>query len=337
MVRSPSVCASTSQLFGLLLAALAAFGSACAGDDASHATSSDAGTADRADGDAIADLDADEGCEPLSIPSVDELIPYQTELVETLSGARTIEDTTRLSDRSSEESRSTVRRYLGQQLEDLGLTPQEFSFPLGANVYAELAATDGGTSTIIVGAHFDSVQGSPGADDNASGVAAVLGAVRYLSQLECRTHNLMFMFFDREEDGLFGSLVYAASLDQTGREIHSVHTIDMVGWDSDGDRVVQLEQARPEWTESYLAAERFGELGLTLVDTQGTNSDHESFRAFGFDAVGITEEWDGDSTPHYHAPGDISSTLDFEYLGLTTALVSLTVGRAIHPDYQILP
>ena len=274
-------------------------------------------------------------CQPLSIPVGDELQSYLQDVVERLSGTLEIADGVRLSDRASEEAREATRVFLSEELENFGLLPERHTYSGGANVYAELEATGDGPSTIVVGAHFDSVPECPGADDNATGVALVLGVARYLTEVDCRTENVMFVFFDQEEVGLFGSFLFANWLDASERIVSSVHTIDMVGWDADGDRAVELEQAGPGLFDLYSAAEAEGGFGIPLVETEGGNTDHVSFRVLGFSAIGVVEEHAGnDTTPYYHSPEDTSSTIDFDYLESTTALTAYTLGRTIHPEVQ---
>ena len=65
---------------------------------------------------------------------------------------------------------------------------------------------------IIVGAHFDTVSGSPGANDNGSGTAVVLAVASILAATPCRTSPITFAFFDEEEVGLVGARAYANSL-----------------------------------------------------------------------------------------------------------------------------
>lgn len=283
--------------------------------------------------DSDAGFDVSISCQPPSIPGGDGLQTYQREIVERLTGTLEITDGVTLSDRASEEARDAVRTFLIQELELLGLVPQEHVYFGGANVYAEIGATEDELSTIVVGAHFDSVPECPGADDNATGVAVVLGVARYLTQLDCRTENVIFVFFDQEEVGLFGSFLFANWLDAHLIDVSSVHTIDMVGWDSDGDRAVEIEQAAPGLYDLYVAAESAGDFGIPLLETDGGNTDHVSFRALGFNAVGLVEEFVGeDTTPYLHSPQDTSATIDFGYLESTTILVAYTLGRALHPE-----
>ena len=88
--------------------------------------------------------------------------------------------------RATTTQRNAARTYLQQQFVQLGLSPQTHSYNSGANIYATVAATGGDARAIIVGAHFDTVTNSPGANDNASGVAAVLAVARYVSEMPCR-------------------------------------------------------------------------------------------------------------------------------------------------------
>jgi len=57
---------------------------------------------------------------------------------------------------------------------------------------------------VLIGAHYDSVAGSPGADDNASAVAALLACAKTIGYYEKEAH-VCFVAFNREEDGLMGS------------------------------------------------------------------------------------------------------------------------------------
>lgn len=89
--------------------------------------------------------------------------------------------------RATTTQRDAARTYLQAELSALGLEPALHAYPSGANVYATIEATMGDGKPIILGAHFDTVTGSPGANANASGVAVVLAAARFLVETPCRT------------------------------------------------------------------------------------------------------------------------------------------------------
>jgi Zn-dependent M28 family amino/carboxypeptidase len=83
--------------------------------------------------------------------------------------------------------------------------------------------------SLIIGAHYDSVPKSPGADDNASAIAGLLALAKSFS-----THKICeigFIAFNREEDGLLGSTEYVSHLSETQRsKIRFAHILEMIGY-----------------------------------------------------------------------------------------------------------
>jgi len=269
--------------------------------------------------------DAGSSCATVPDPSPSWLTAYQQEIVGKLSGNIEISPGTTLPDRATGARRTIVRNYLAGELTTLGYTAQRHTYDTGENVYAELPAAGAGKPWVVIGAHFDSVSGAPGANDNATGVAVVMALARYLRAVDCRQINVMFVFFDQEEVGLVGSTFFAGWLQQSGLDVAAVHTVDQMGWDMDGDRAIELERPDTGLYELYSAATSAGGLSVPLVETQTGSTDHVSFRQKGFAAVGITEEYaGGDTTPYYHTPGDTYATVNFAYLASTTALVDYT-------------
>jgi Zn-dependent M28 family amino/carboxypeptidase len=226
--------------------------------------------------------------------------------------------------RASVAERDATRAYLRGELTGLGYTPDVDAYATGENVFARLPSTTGEPGWIVVGAHFDSVAVSPGANDNATGVATVLAVARQLAAMTCRRHGTIVAFFDEEEIGLVGSFAFARTLFQAGTDVVAVHTIDQVGWDSDGDRVFELELPAPELQTAYAATA--ARVGVGIAVTATMTSDHESFRDRGYPATGITEEFaGGDTTPHYHTAQDTYATVDRTYTALAARLVAETV------------
>src|SRR5262245_26603764 len=84
------------------------------------------------------------------------------------------------------EALDRAARYVSAQFETAGYTPQLQTFDVAripvSNVEATLAGTDRPAEIIVVGAHYDSVSGSPGANDNGTGVAAMLELVQRFSR-----------------------------------------------------------------------------------------------------------------------------------------------------------
>jgi Zn-dependent M28 family amino/carboxypeptidase len=230
--------------------------------------------------------------------------------------------------RATMTQRNTARNTLQTQLSALGLTPSLQAYQTGANVVARLAATTTTTKRIILGAHFDTVNNSPGANDNASGTAVVLAVARYVKEMPCRQYNLDIVLFDEEEVGLVGARAYAQTL--TVADVIAVHTVDQVAWDSDNDKRFELEAPTAALEAEYKAAAIVVGVPVTKTTTEGT--DHEAFRDRGMPAIGLTEEYvGGDTSPYRHLTTDTYQTVNATYQQLATKLVAQVIMTALTP------
>lgn len=230
--------------------------------------------------------------------------------------------------RSTMQQRANARTYLQTELTALGWAPSLHQYNNGANVVATLPATMGSEKGIIVGAHFDTVANTPGANDNGSGVAVVLGVAQLLADTPCRTAPVTVAFFDQEELGLFGARAYAMTL--SANDFRAVQTIDQVAWDDDGDRRFELEAPTATLESEWTAAAGVIGVPVTRVSTEGT--DHQAFRELGFAAMGLTEEFvGGDTSPFRHLAGDTVATVDMTYLTLALKLSAHVVIEQISP------
>ena len=115
--------------------------------------------------------------------------------------------------RYTEAGRDRARTYLTQSLKKSGWTPQLQLFEGGANIIAQRQGTDSEAGAVLVAAHYDTVEVSPGADDNATGVAVVLEVARLLGS-RSTPRTLQLALFDQEELGLRGSRAFVANKDQ---------------------------------------------------------------------------------------------------------------------------
>ncbi len=256
----------------------------------------------------------------------------QREIVSRLAGAAELRAGVKLGDRSSIDSKREARAYLSAVLQRFGLSVEHQSYSAeGENLYATLSSgrrgrsePSRGTEAIVLGAHYDTVRNSPGANDDATGVAAVAGVAQALCRMKGpRTRDVIFVFFDEEERGLRGSRAFAQLLKDEHRAVHSVHTIDQMGWDADGDRAIELELPYDGAADVYQSAARVLGMRIPIHVTKEAGSDHSAFRRLGFRAVGLTEEYrNGDTTPYIHRPGDTANTVDFDYLASTTKLLT---------------
>jgi Zn-dependent M28 family amino/carboxypeptidase len=105
------------------------------------------------------------------------------------------------------------------------------------NIQVEIQGSDRADQIIIIGAHYDSVEGSPGANDNATGAAAVLALARLLAGKKT-SRTLRFVEFVNEEPPYFqspamGSLVYAKHCRKRGEKIIAMLSLETIGYYSD--------------------------------------------------------------------------------------------------------
>ncbi len=186
---------------------------------------------------------------------------------------------------------------------------------------ANVAATKRGATRpeeiVVVGAHYDTVPGSPGANDNASGVAVVLEAARVLAGTPT-PRTVQFVLFSAEELGLFGSVAFAQ---ERRRGVVAMINIDMVGW---GEALTAGSSPGRDETMVNAAVEVARTLGIPLTRFRSAGSDHASFEQVGIPAVFLHRGVD----PHYHRPTDLPPVVDPRNLEEATRLV---VGMLLHP------
>ena len=247
----------------------------------------------------------------------------EKDVVGKLAGQSEIRPGHKIAARTTLDERKEARAYLiglWQSL-DLAVQTQDYSAE-GQNIFAYAGPADPAAETIVFGAHYDSARHSPGANDNATGSAAVTAAAAHFAREDGLERRILFVLFDEEERGMRGSRAFAQKLKDEGAKIHSVHTIDQMGWDKDGDRTVELEIPYDGALDLYTGVASALTPPAPLTVTKEGGSDHSAFRRLGFKAVGLTEEYrSGDTTPHIHRPGDTAETVDFAYLAHTTDLV----------------
>lgn len=232
-----------------------------------------------------------------------ELLAEQKQIIAQLSGHLPLDDGTYLRSRSTQEERSRARVYLSDMIHSMGLEAKQQAYTLpnvnplvdllfapfkGANVYTTLPATTASDAYIVIGAHFDSDRNCPGAIDNATGIVINFGALKKLATLEERQVNVILVYFDQEEEDLIGSQAFAQKLKKEGLKVLSVHTMDTMGWDRDGDRAVELELPTEQLKNIYSSVGE--ELGIPIYTTHVNSTDHHSFRELGFPAAGLTDE-----------------------------------------------
>ena len=192
---------------------------------------------------------------------------------------------------------------------------------------------------VVVGAHYDTVLHSPGADDNASGIAGVMELARVISRDP--PPGVRLVAFALEEPPVFrtrhmGSFVYARSLKRSGVSVRGMICLDMIGYFNDSPKsqsfpMFFMDRIYPNagnfialvgnikstrWTNEVKKAFRGG----TDLPVESLNapwfvigvdfSDHRSFNHFRYPALLITDTAFYRNR-NYHRPSDLPKTLDF--------------------------
>jgi Zn-dependent M28 family amino/carboxypeptidase len=139
------------------------------------------------------------------------------------------------------QSLQAANGYLSSCLRALGYTvvarPYSVQGETVNNIEAILPGTDGALGQVIVAAHYDSVAGTVGANDNGTGAAAVLEIARLMRQMKLR-RTVRFVLFVNEEPPYFqtaemGSRVYAHQLRQEGVQVAAMFSLETIGSYSD--------------------------------------------------------------------------------------------------------
>ncbi len=170
---------------------------------------------------------------------------------------------------------------------------------------------------------------APGADDNATGVAAMLELARLLSTTTF-DFDLYFVAFQAEEIGLVGSNALADSLASSGQEILFVLNMDMLGYNAERNELDVVANETSEWLADWVV--ETGQLFVPLLPVEKlvTNfgrSDHAAFWSIGVDAVVLLEDV-GLPYPGYHQWNDLWETL-FPVTGRPSSELQLHFGTQL--------
>jgi photosystem II stability/assembly factor-like uncharacterized protein len=191
------------------------------------------------------------------------------------------------------------------------------------NVVATLPGLEGVSGEYLITGHYDNtsqdpMNTAPGADDNASGTAAVLAAASILRDYQFE-HTVKFVVFPGEEQGLWGSYYYAQDAFNQGDNILGVLNFDMIAWDGNKDNVVEIHTGTDPSCIALgdVLIGTLSDYGINLVAQKITSgasggSDHVSFWEFGYPAFLGIEDFD-DFNAYYHTTGDVLAVVDTSY------------------------
>ncbi|MDY0198359.1 MAG: M20/M25/M40 family metallo-hydrolase [Tenuifilaceae bacterium] len=247
--------------------------------------------------------------------------PYIETLLAQVSGVNITSTVQHLQDygtRDAYTSQSVVaQQWISQEFTNLGLVVETMDFtmpggPASDNVIATLTGTKYPDQYVVIGGHYDSINrnssNAPGADDNASGTAAVLEIARILSEQEL-DRSIIFCAFSGEEYGLYGSAAFAQRCANQGMNILGYFNLDMIGYLHVGNTMkttLIYPQSAQDLANFYttICATYLPAFVVETGTLSGGDSDHTSFNNNGFMGIYPFENIDAYS-PYIHTANDI--------------------------------
>lgn len=248
--------------------------------------------------------------------------------------------------------------YISSKLQQAGYAVTQHTYQVDgqhvSNLEVSIAGSDGAGETVIVGSHYDSAAGSPGADDNGSGAAAILELARLLRG--SRLHkNVRLVLFVNEEPPYFqtnemGSLVYARQLRRDHIPVSAMISIEMIGFYSD----LQDSQKYPALLGLFYP--RRGNFVGFVGNPESRDLVRRSIRTFrestrfpsegvvapaSWPGIGWSDQWSfwqeqypaimiTDTAlfryPYYHTPLDTANRVDFDKMAIVVEGVRRVIG-----------
>lgn len=236
--------------------------------------------------------------------------------------------------------------FIAQRFAAAGWTVKRLGYPVRGitceNLEVERRGAKLPDEIVVIGAHYDSVVSSPGADDNASGVAALLALAEAMAKFEPARTLRLVAFVNEEpiyfQTALMGSQVYAKACKEHADRVVAMVSVESVGYFSDARKsqrypfplslfypsrgnFIGVVGNRESKSLVKRVARAFGKSG-TLPSEQAALpggikgagwSDHWSFWQEGFPAVMITDTATF-RNPNYHRATDTPDTLDYQKL-----------------------
>ncbi|MGB7086049.1 MAG: M28 family peptidase [Phormidesmis sp.] len=251
-----------------------------------------------------------------------------------------------------------AQQYIRSELSQWGAVTSQGFYAQGREYFnwsLDLAGASSQLAPILIGAHYDTVPGSPGADDNASGVAVLLSlAERIANGASPPRRPIRFVAFDLEEYGLIGSRTCAEALRSQGQPLYLMISLEMLGYFSDEPHsqaypLDLLGQIYPS-TGNFIAlignvatvfkmmhiqrcmrradmrAQWLPVLNRGQQIPQTRDSDHSPFWDAGYPAIMITDTAHL-RNPHYHKASDRLETLDIPAMAKITQALAVSLSR----------
>ncbi len=250
--------------------------------------------------------------------------------------------------------RQLARTYITETLTRYGWQVRRQLFDRGGvNLIATRPQAQPYHPRLLVVAHYDSFPGSPGSDDNATGVTAALEVARLWGD-RATAHNLEIILFDQEEQGLLGSIAYTAQ-PQNLNDIIGVINLEMLGYacnqpgcqtypqgmpvtppNNVGDFLAVVgDQEHPQLLGAFANLPAAPPIVTVPVPFKGVftpdvlRSDHAPFWAQNIGAVMVTDTANL-RNPHYHQASDTVTTIQRAFFIQSVQQVAHAVNRLLN-------
>lgn len=245
------------------------------------------------------------------------------------------------------EGNENATKWIKNKLESFGVDThlQNFTFDKMemSNVIGVQKGVDPNRkdNTIIISGHLDSIVSSsnktewaPGADDDASGIAATLESARILSKYNF-SKTIMYCAWNAEERGLVGSSYFVNSIDPEEMKIDAMYQYDMIGYTS-GENIVNIhaDSNSASLLDHMVSVNNIYNNNLSINSVYNSSlkaSDHSPFWKEGYKATLTIEK---EFSPYYHTANDTLSHISSSILKSVT---KLAIGSAAHSGKLITP
>lgn len=230
--------------------------------------------------------------------------------------------------------------WIYTEFEKMGLNVEfhEWNFEKyeSKNVVATLAGNDFSSNAIfILCAHYDTFKNSPGANDDGSGVVAVLSIAEILSKYSFN-HTIKFIAFSGEEVGTYGSFTYARDAYNRNENIVAVLNLDIIGYadTSNGGKILRFYHEEPStWITDFAKtiSSKYRDINDMNIENMPNypGADNQAFVDYGYDGVWIAQ----------HDPNHVghSENDTLEHINITYQIKSTKLMLAILTELAIKP
>jgi hypothetical protein len=244
--------------------------------------------------------------------------------------------------------------YLHNQFKSMGLDVryQNWSYDElhDRNIEAVLQGTNKESEEIyIISAHFDTLSESSGADDDGSGVAAVLSTANIMSQYSFN-HTIKFVLFSGEErytllsgeeQGLMGSRAYAREAFENNDNVVADLNVDMIGYatsEFESSNICICENTASQWITNFIdntSQEYHNSINIELNRVGPWEfSDNVAFWEYGYDAIHLVELG---NNLNYHTANDTIENMNIDYAVRNSKLILASLAKLANSNIGSIP